>query len=80
MDALVRENGSNMIVFKPKSPRRARGGWVSLIRIFDCRDRQQGVTISDYDSDDIRLECSRAPNSSDEETSNRLRHRSTKRR
>jgi len=40
MDTLVKENGSNMIVFRPKSPRRARGGWVSLIRIFDCRGLQ----------------------------------------
>ena len=35
MDALVSENGSNMIVFKPKSARRARGGWLSVIKIFD---------------------------------------------
>ena len=38
MDALVSEKGSKMIVFKPKSPRRARGGRLSLIRMFDCRN------------------------------------------
>ena len=41
--AVVSENGSNKIAFKPKSPRRARGGWSSLIRMFDCRGLQQGV-------------------------------------
>ena len=35
MDTLVSENGSNMIAFTLKSPRRARGGWLSLIRMFD---------------------------------------------
>ena len=35
VDALINENVSNVIVFMPKSPRRARGGWLSLIRIFD---------------------------------------------
>jgi hypothetical protein len=50
MDALVSENGSNMIVFRPKSARRARGGWLSLIRIFDCRNLQKGIDINDRNS------------------------------
>ena len=49
MDALVSEKGSNIIVFKPKSPRRARGGLSSLIRIFDYRCLQLGVIIGNHD-------------------------------
>ena len=45
MDALVNEKGSNIIVFRPKSARRARGGKVELIRMFDWRGLQQGAII-----------------------------------
>jgi len=43
--APISENGSSMIAFNPKSPSRARGGWSSLIRIFDYMRLQQGVGI-----------------------------------
>ena len=56
MEALVRENGSNMsgsnmIVFKPKSPRRACGGSVLPIRIFDYSGLQQEVIVNNYDGE-----------------------------
>ena len=45
MGALVNEKEWKRIVFRPKSPRRACGGWLSLIRMFDCRDLQYRATI-----------------------------------
>jgi hypothetical protein len=59
MDALVSEKGSKMIVFKPKSPRRALGGSPLLIRMFDCRNLQKGAAIGNRDKRDVLLECFR---------------------
>lgn len=51
MDALVREKGSKIVEFRPKSPRRARGGWVSLIRMFDWKSLQGGVEFGGHDNE-----------------------------
>ena len=48
MGAISGKCEPDMALLKPKSPRRARGGWLSLIRIFDCTSIQREVTIDNH--------------------------------
>ena len=50
MGAPVNEKASSTIMFRPKSPRRARGGRSSLIRMFDWRGLQKRATIDNHSS------------------------------